>query len=66
MHELFAGTDVGPRADIVAVNAAAGLLVAGLVENMGAGLEAAKAAMVNGQAAAKVESVVNLSNEIAD
>jgi len=66
MHELFAGTDVGPRADIVAVNAAAGLLVAGLVENMGAGLEAAKAVMVNGQAAAKVESVVNLSNEIAD
>ena len=66
MHELFAGTDTGPRADIIAINAAAGLLVAGIVKDMGAGLEAAKAVMTDGRAAAKVEAVVNLSKEIAD
>ena len=65
MHELFAGTDTGPRADIIAINAAAGLLVAGIVKDMGAGLEAAKAVMTDGRAAAKVEAVVNLSKEIA-
>ena len=65
MHELFAGDEVGPRADIVAINAAAGLVVAGLAENLESGLEKAKTAMVNGKAAAKLKAVVDLSNEIA-
>jgi Anthranilate phosphoribosyltransferase len=65
MHQLFAGEEVGPRADIVAINAAAGLVVAGLAENLESGLEKAKTVMVDGQAAAKLKAVVDLSNEIA-
>ena len=65
MGEIFAGEDTGARADIVALNAAAGLLVAGLVDNLGAGLEAARAAIADGGAAAKVEAVVALSKQLA-
>ncbi|MEC8922649.1 MAG: anthranilate phosphoribosyltransferase [Actinomycetota bacterium] len=65
MHELFSGADKGPRADIIAVNAAAGLLVAGIVDDFGSGVDAAKDAMVDGRAAAQIEAVVDLSNEIA-
>jgi anthranilate phosphoribosyltransferase len=65
MGEIFSGADTGPRADIVALNAAAGLLVAGVVEDLGSGLEAARAAIADGRAAAKVEAVVRMSGEIA-
>ena len=65
MHELFSGSDTGPRADIVAVNAAAGLLVAGVVDDFASGVDAAKEAMTNGRAAAQITAVIDLSNEIA-
>jgi anthranilate phosphoribosyltransferase len=65
MEELFSGNDTGPRADIVAVNAAAGLLVAGVVDDFASGVDAAKEAMTNGRAAAQITAVVDLSNEIA-
>lgn len=65
MNEIFSGADRGPRADIVALNAAAGLLVADMVNDLEQGLEAARAAIANGSAAAKVESVVALSNQLS-
>ena len=65
MHRIFAGEDEGPRADIVALNAAAGLLVADLVEDLETGVEAARSVMRNGQAAKKVDDVLELSRELA-
>ena len=66
MRNLFEGTDKGPRADIVALNAAAGLLVAGLVEDFASGVEAAKDVMSNGGAAKKLAEVIDMSNELAN
>ena len=66
MHELFAGSDVGPRADIVAINAAAGLVVAGVAESLESGLGKAREVMADGTAAAKLKDVVEFSSEIAD
>lgn len=65
MKELFSGADTGPRADLVALNAAAGLVVAGIVNDIASGVDAAKEAMTNGRAAAQISAVVDLSNEIA-
>jgi anthranilate phosphoribosyltransferase len=65
MRDLFSATDKGPRADIVAINAAAGLVVAGVVKDLASGVDAAKDAMFNGHAATKLDDVLELSNEIA-
>lgn len=65
MGEIFAGEDTGPRADIVALNAAAGLLVADVVADLAEGLEAARAAIADGSAAGMAAAVVALTNELA-
>ncbi|HCB34201.1 MAG TPA: anthranilate phosphoribosyltransferase [Acidimicrobiaceae bacterium] len=62
--EIVDGTDTGARADIVALNAAAGLLVAGVVDDLAAGLEAARAAIADGAAARKLAAVVELTGEL--
>ncbi|MGY9073512.1 MAG: anthranilate phosphoribosyltransferase [Acidimicrobiales bacterium] len=62
---MFAGEDVGPRRDIVALNAGAGLLVAGLVDDLGAGFEAAIAAIESGAAAEKLAAIQRLSSELS-
>ena len=64
MAEIFSGADTGPRADIVALNAAAGLLVAGVVGDMGEGVDAARSAIADGAAARKVEDVVALTQRL--
>lgn len=63
--EMFDGDGTGPRADIVALNAGAGLLVAGLVSDLGAGLEAARDAIAKGLAKEKLAQVVVVSRELA-
>ncbi len=60
-NEIVSGQETGARADIVALNAAAGLLVAGIVSDLAAGLEAAKAAIADGRAASKLSATVELS-----
>lgn len=52
----------GPRRDIVLLNAAAGLLAAGLSGDMAEGLDAAAAAVDGGAAAAALERMVAASN----
>lgn len=52
-RRVFAG-EPGPKRDIVVLNAAAGLLAAGVVAGLGAGIEAAAKAIDDGRAAAKV------------
>ena len=55
------GGGSGPQADIVALNAAAGLVVAGLADDLPAGLELAKASLDGGRAAAALDSLVEVS-----
>lgn len=56
-HRVLAGTP-GPQADIVVLNAAAGLVVAGLVDSIGDGVDAARASLEEGRAAAALEAIV--------
>lgn len=64
MREIFSGEDTGARSDIVALNAAAGLVVADEAPDFETGLEAARAAIADGRAAEKVEAVVFLTQQL--
>jgi anthranilate phosphoribosyltransferase len=61
---ILAGTP-GPGFDIVALNAAAGLLAAGLVDTWADGIEAARTALAEGRAAAALERLVEVSQVAA-
>ncbi|HVE93846.1 MAG TPA: anthranilate phosphoribosyltransferase [Acidimicrobiales bacterium] len=56
--------EVGPHRDIVVLNAAAGLLVADVVDDLAAGVEAAIAALDSGAAGDVLDSLVTVSNEV--
>ena len=62
---IVAGDETGPRAEIVQLNAGAGLVVAGHAENLGDGFEIARAAVADGRAAAQLEAAVTLTTELA-
>jgi anthranilate phosphoribosyltransferase len=53
--------EAGPARDIVVLNAAAGLLVAGLVDELAAGVELAQATIDDGRAAATLDRFVEAS-----
>lgn len=59
-RRVFAG-EPGPYRDIVVLNAAAGLWVAGIVDDLAAGVEAAAAAIDGGRAAAALERLVEVA-----
>jgi anthranilate phosphoribosyltransferase len=59
-HAVLGG-EQGPHRDIVALNAAAGLIAAGVVDDIAAGYEAAQAAIDSGAAAKKLEHVAAVS-----
>jgi len=54
---IFAGQERGPMRDIVALNAGAGLVVAGIADGIGDGVERAVAALDDGSAAAVLDSI---------
>ena len=56
---IFCGEDRGPRRDIVALNAAAGLVVAGVVDGIVAGFEAAGAAIDDGRVSELLEAITD-------
>jgi anthranilate phosphoribosyltransferase len=60
-RQVLAG-EPGPHRDVVCLNAAAGLVTAGLVDDLGAGIEAARAAIDDGRAAGALERLVVSSN----
>jgi anthranilate phosphoribosyltransferase len=60
-RHVLAG-DAGPHRDVVCLNAAAGLLVAGMVDDLADGLQAARAAIDDGGAAAALDRLVAVSN----
>ena len=53
------GGERGPRADIVVLNAAAGLLAAGVVDDLAGGVEAARVSLYEGGAAAVLDSLLD-------
>ena len=59
-RRVFAG-EPGPYRDIVCLNAAAGLWVAGLVDDLQAGVAAARRSIDDGAAAAKLSALAELS-----
>jgi len=54
---LFDGSETGARRDIVALNAGAGLVVAGIADGIADGLERAMAALADGSAGAVLDSI---------
>lgn len=60
-RRVLAG-DAGPHRDIVCLNAGAGLVVAGMADDLAHGLRAAQAAIDSGGAAAALDRLVVVSN----
>ena len=56
----------GPHRDIVLLNAAAGVVVAGLADDLGAGLELARSSLDDGRAGGVLERLVAASNAAAE
>jgi anthranilate phosphoribosyltransferase len=56
------GGEPGPYRDIVLLNAAAGLVVAGVADSIKEGLEAARASIDGGSASAVLERLISVSN----
>ena len=54
----------GPAKDIVKFNSGAAIYVAGLADSLAAGIAKAEEVIANGQAAAKLEQLVTLSNNL--
>jgi anthranilate phosphoribosyltransferase len=59
------GGEKGPRRDVVLLNAAAGLVTAGLAPDLAAGVDAAEASVDGGAAAGVLERLVTTSQELA-
>jgi anthranilate phosphoribosyltransferase len=64
VKDVLAGK-LGPKRDIVLLNAAFALVAAGLVKNVEVGLEKARTAIDDGLAMAKLEGLVSLTNSFA-
>ncbi len=62
---ILAGAN-GPRTDLVVLNAAAALVVAGLADDCAGGVELARSVLSNGAAQAKLGELVRVSREAAD
>lgn len=63
-RQVLAG-EPGPARDIVVLNAAAAVVVAGLADDIGRGVELARAAIDGGSAARALETLVRESNDVA-
>lgn len=58
------GGDAGPRTDVVLLNAAAGMLIADLVNDLHSGIELARATIFSGRAIMKLDGLIALSNKL--
>ena len=65
VRDVLAGKG-GPQADIVLLNAAYALLASGEYDGLDACLDAARASVASGAALAKLDALVEASNEIAE
>ncbi len=64
-HRILDGSDLGPRHDIVVLNAGAALTVAGLADSLGSGIERAREALADGRVATLVERLRTFTNRFA-
>jgi anthranilate phosphoribosyltransferase len=64
LHSIFAG-EIGPRRDIVLLNAAAALIVAGLADDFRAGMLRASQAIDSGAVQATLNSLVAFGRQVA-
>jgi len=64
VHRVFAG-DAGAHRDIVVLNAGAALVVAGHADDLGAGIDRARAAIDDGSAATTLDRLVSVSQSAA-
>ena len=63
VRNILAQKETGPKKDIVLLNAAAAIMVAGLAKDFVEGIEKADQAIVSGKALACLENLVKLSNQ---
>ena len=61
---ILKGEEKGPKRTIVTLNAGAGIYVAGLAPSIKAGMEMAEKAIDDGSAFAKLQEVINVTNNI--
>ena len=71
MHNVELGLrlldgEPGPRRDLVCLNAAAGLVVAGLADDLADGLEMATVAIEDGNAKSALDRLAAVSNAAAE
>ena len=59
-RRILSGEEIGAKADIVALNAAAGLVVAGMAEDLERGLVQARESISSGRAAAKLDALIDV------
>lgn len=62
---ILSGSDQGPRRDVVVLNAAAGLVVAGLANDLVAAVPMAQEAIDDGRAEQKLAALVAVSSTVA-
>ena len=65
LHGVLDGSEQGPKRDIVLLNAGAALLAAGVVADVGQGIELARATIDSGAALAKLDALVEISQAVA-
>jgi anthranilate phosphoribosyltransferase len=63
IRDVLAGKDKGPRRDIVVLNAAAAVIVAGLADDFASAIGLAEASVDNGSASACLEKLIEVSNK---
>ena len=62
IKEILSGKEDGPGKDIVVLNAAAAIIVAGLADDFESAIKIAEASVSNGEAMASLEKLVKISN----
>ncbi len=65
LRAVLDGSEQGPKRDVVLLNAAAALLAAGVVAELGQGMELARATIDSGAALAKLDALVTTSQALA-
>jgi anthranilate phosphoribosyltransferase len=62
IKDILSGADTGPRKDIVVINAAAAIIVAGLADEFAQAIEIADESISSGKAKEALEKMITISN----
>jgi len=62
IRDILAGTETGARKDIVVLNAAAAIIVAGLADSFESAIKLADESITSGQAMDRLEKLIKISN----